>query len=76
MSCCGQKRTEWMATENPAQSRLQPAELLQYLEHSPIVVHGPVSGRAYAFSGESAIQSVASVDAERLVQTRFFRRVG
>jgi hypothetical protein len=47
---------------------------LHYLERSPILVHGPVTGRPYAFSGERPVQVVDGRDADVLLQTRFFRR--
>lgn len=47
---------------------------VRYLEQSNIVVCGPATGRRYAFSGTSAIQSVDARDASALLQTRFFRR--
>ncbi len=47
---------------------------LQYLENSPIVVRGPVTGRQYEFSGARPVQSVDARDAEALLRTRFFRR--
>lgn len=61
----------------PAASRLAPplnAVKVHYLERSPIVVRGPVTGRQYAFSREHPTQLVEPRDADSLLQTRFFRR--
>ena len=47
---------------------------LQYLENSPILVRGPVTGRLYEFSNAQPVQSVDLRDAETLLRTGFFRR--
>jgi hypothetical protein len=47
---------------------------VRYVELPSIVVHGPVSGRKYAFSGTNPVQSVDGRDAGAFLQTRFFRR--
>jgi hypothetical protein len=47
---------------------------LRYLESSPILVRGPVTGRQYQFSATYPQQLVDVRDAEGLVRTRFFRR--
>jgi hypothetical protein len=46
---------------------------LHYLEHSPIRVRGPMTGREYDFSGSQPVQAVDSRDAPALLRTRFFR---
>lgn len=48
--------------------------VLRYLENSPILVRGPVSGRQYQFSGSHPDQVVDARDVESLLRTRFFRR--
>ena len=45
-----------------------------YLEKSPILVRGPVTGRNYEFSSACRVQVVHPSDAEALLRTRFFRR--
>ncbi|KAB2834153.1 MAG: hypothetical protein F9K48_06855 [Candidatus Brocadia sp.] len=50
------------------------AVMLHYLERSPILVQGPVTGRPYEFSGSRPDQSVDVRDAEALLRTRFFRK--
>lgn len=47
---------------------------LRYLARSPILVRGPTSGRAYRFSGEAPVQSVARADAQSLLASGHFRR--
>jgi hypothetical protein len=62
---------------DPAASRSAPspgAVKVRYLEHSPIVVRGPATGRHYVFSGDHPAQLVDRRDADSLLQTRFFRR--
>lgn len=46
---------------------------LRYLEKSPILVRGTVTGQQYEFSGARPVQSVDARDAAALLQTRFFR---
>lgn len=48
--------------------------VLRYLENSPILVRGPVSGHQYQFSGSHPDQIVDARDVESLLRTRFFRR--
>jgi hypothetical protein len=50
--------------------------LVEYLERRSVVVPGPVTGRAYAFSRSESVQAVLAADAEELERTGFFRRVG
>lgn len=47
---------------------------LHYLESSPIVAIGAITGRQYEFSGAHPDQSVDARDAQALLRTRFFRR--
>lgn len=47
---------------------------LRYLARSPILVRGTGSGRAYRFSGEAPVQSVARADAQPLLASGHFRR--
>jgi len=49
--------------------------ILRYLESSPIVVRGPVTGRRYEFSGRRCVQSVDERDAAVLLQMPFFSPV-
>ena len=48
---------------------------LHYLQTAPILVRGPVTGRAYRFSGPYPEQFVDARDVETLLQTRLFRRM-
>ncbi|MGI8746048.1 MAG: hypothetical protein ACR2NN_26400 [Bryobacteraceae bacterium] len=63
------------AAERAPAEAIHGSVLVQYLERSPLVVQGPVTGRRYAFSGSNAVQAVAPMDAESMEQTRFFRRL-
>ena len=47
---------------------------LRYLEQSPILVRGPVTGRYYEFSEAQPDQYIDSRDAPQLLRTSFFRR--
>lgn len=47
---------------------------LRYTGSHQIQVRGPVSGRAYQFSGAQPLQSVDARDAGALLQTNLFRR--
>ncbi len=51
-----------------------PAVILHYLDRDPVRVWGPVTGRAYEFSGERPDQPVDPRDAAVLSRSRFFRR--
>ena len=51
----------------------EEAVTLRYLERSPILVHGPATGRRYNFSAGSPLQTVDKRDAAVLMRTRFFR---
>lgn len=66
----GQAHGRTMATSSAAYA----AVMLHYLERSPILVQGPVTGRPYEFSGARPDQSVDVRDAEALLRTRFFRK--
>ncbi|CAN5672128.1 hypothetical protein BH11PSE8_BH11PSE8_17270 [soil metagenome] len=59
-----------------APSALQGARSvsLRLRERARVVVRGAVTGRAYAFSSESATQPVDARDAEALLHTRRFER--
>jgi hypothetical protein len=47
---------------------------VRYLERSSVVVHGPVSGRRYAFSAANPVQPVDARDAGAFWHSRFFCR--
>lgn len=67
----GGQTQERMTATSPA---AYTAVMLHYLERSPILVQGPVTGRPYEFSGARPDQSVDVRDAEALLRTRFFRK--
>ncbi|MDE2297635.1 MAG: hypothetical protein KGK18_05665 [Burkholderiales bacterium] len=52
------------------------AILLRYLARSPILVHGPVSGRIYRFNAAEPVQLVGRADAQPLLATGHFWRDG
>jgi hypothetical protein len=74
MSCCGQKRAEWRTQQTAAPSVFDPV-IIRYLEQTPILVQGAVTGRIYSFSGASTIQAVAASDARALEQSGSFQRI-
>lgn len=47
---------------------------LRYRERVRMLVHGPVTGRAYEFSAVQPTQLVERRDAEELLRTRYFTR--
>jgi hypothetical protein len=47
---------------------------LRCLAADPLRLHGPVTGRAYAFSASQPVQAVAAADAQHLLASRLFRR--
>lgn len=57
----------------PVASPYEPVSV-RYLENSPILVHGPVTGQHYKFSGSSAVQSIDARDASAILQSSLFRR--
>lgn len=90
MGCCGEKRAALRKEPLPPQApAVRPAPgpappvvqagrqhvAIRYLERSPILVRGPVTGREYTFSGAHPDQAVDTRDAPALLKTRFFRRV-
>lgn len=54
------------------------AELVEveYLEQSPVVVRGPVTGATYQFSAVAPIQRIYRQDLGALLATRHFRLAG
>lgn len=63
------------ARSAPQQHRYDPGSVrLRYTERSRILVHGPVTGRLYEFSGERSVVSVHVQDADGLLKTRYFVR--
>ena len=85
MGCCGQKRTtlanHWVPTPTGKVPRaidprgaVASSVAVRYLAGGPVVVRGPLTGRAYSFSGAGAAQVVDARDAVALLRTRFFRQ--
>jgi len=67
------------APERPTTAPAVPANsdgmvTLHYLEQSPILVRGPVSGRYYEFSAARPDRQIDPRDAPQLLRTSFFRR--
>ena len=50
------------------------AVVLRYRERARVLVRGPVTGQAYAFSAGQPTQPVDARDAEALLRTRHFVR--
>jgi hypothetical protein len=47
---------------------------LRFTRETGVRVRGPVSGLAYAFSGDAPVQPVDARDADNLLRTGYFRR--
>jgi hypothetical protein len=47
---------------------------LRYIERSPILVRGPVTGREYKFSASQPVEAIDARDAAALLRTGFFRQ--
>ncbi|MGY6126043.1 hypothetical protein ACW9YV_11245 [Paraburkholderia strydomiana] len=47
---------------------------LRYVASSPLLVHGPVTARAYQFSAGHPVQPGAAPDAPALLASRLYRR--
>ena len=47
--------------------------LVRYLARSPVLVHGPVSGRAYQFSATRPVQPVDARDLPALLNSQCFQ---
>jgi hypothetical protein len=47
---------------------------LRYIERSPILVRGPVTGRQYQFSASHPVETIDVCDAAALLRTGFFRK--
>jgi hypothetical protein len=62
-------------TAQPRQATPSAIARIKYLSASNIVVLGPATGRKYAFSAGSPIQSVDARDAAALLRTRQFASV-
>lgn len=60
-------------TPPPSRGSSSSSVAVRYLETSPILVRGPVTGQAYEFSSTRPVQIVDSRDAAALLRTRFFR---
>jgi hypothetical protein len=82
MGCCGRARDavrqEYASvTPEAAPARpLQPGAAIRYLGRSPILIRGPLTGRAWTFRPGEPDQLVDPHDAEVLVRTGLFRRTG
>lgn len=49
---------------------------LRYLEKSPIIAQGQVTGRRYEFSAARPVQAVDARDVPAFLRTRFFQPAG
>jgi hypothetical protein len=47
--------------------------LVRYLARSPVLVQGPISGRAYQFSAASPVQPVDARDVQALLNSQCFQ---
>jgi hypothetical protein len=62
------------ATSSPPNRRLSVT--LRYRSRSPVIVLGSTTGRRYQFSGGGSMQAVDRRDAEVLVASGLFERIG
>ncbi len=76
MGCCGDRRKAVAPPARPAPTVYRGSVTLRYKERSPVRVRGPVTGQEYSFSPAEPEQAVDARDADALVATRFFVRVG
>jgi hypothetical protein len=80
MGCCGRARDavrqEYASVTPEAARPLQPGAAIRYLGRSPILIRGPLTGRAWTFRPGEPDQLVDPHDAEVLVRTGLFRRTG
>jgi hypothetical protein len=85
MTCCGQKRAMLSGPAAPSTTghrspTVEPASAaaasvaIRSLAARPVLVRGPLTGRAYAFPGAHAVVAVDPRDAAALLRTRFFAR--
>jgi hypothetical protein len=77
MGCCGQNRTKitsgTMSLTRPApEAKPSAGVLLEYTGAGNIVVRGPATGKAYAFTSGAAVQ-VDRRDSDALRRTQLFR---
>ena len=77
MGCCGQNRAKIesgrISVTRPApEPKAEEGVRLEYTGAGEIVVRGPATGRAYAFSSGSTAQ-VDRRDSDALRRTRLFR---
>lgn len=77
MGCCGQNRAKIeagrMSVTRPApEPKAEEGVRLEYTGGGEIVVRGPATGRAYAFSSGTTV-NVDRRDSDALRRTRLFR---
>ena len=77
MECCGRNRTkiargQTSMTRPDPEPKAEEGVRLKYTGAGEIVVRGPATGRAYAFSSGAAVQ-VDRRDSDALRRTRLFQ---
>jgi hypothetical protein len=87
MSCCGQKREQFLIPRTPDSLQGRPASrpfpraapplkvVFEYSGQPPMVVVGPVSGNRYRFDGSGARVEVDPRDRRSLAVTPRLRQV-
>jgi len=86
MSCCGNKRAEFLDQNTPARSQGIPSSrpfpspaplrvVFEYNGQPPVVVVGPVSGNRYRFAGPGARVEVDPRDRRSLAVTPRLRQI-
>lgn len=82
MGCCGQgrtalkKNTAAAPVESGARAGAPGRVSLRYLQRSPLLIYGSVTGLPYACSEANPLLSVDRRDAVTLLATPFFRQAG
>ena len=81
MGCCNPRRAAISASPAkppPAWTAGAPTsgERIRYLGRAPILVRGPATGIAYAFSGERPVRPIDARDARGLTRSALFVRTG
>jgi len=80
MGCCGQQRAalteSGIANRPPDRAGWYPDSAtvrIEFKQRQPVMVRGPVTGKAYMFEAASFTQTVDKADAAPLIMSGYFR---
>jgi hypothetical protein len=77
MACCGANRAVGRGSAAASTSRVAPMSVtLRWRRRVTAVVDGPVTRTRYPVSAEAPVITVDTRDADGLLRTGFFERVG